>query len=100
MVFMSITVNFFANFREATGVDRIEVKRAEDLDKLLKWLVARFGKDLEKDLYEEGKVCDFVSVLVNGRGVPTDKPNATKLRDGDIVSIFPIISGGLIGGVC
>ena len=42
---MSITVNFFANFREATGVDRVEVKRAEDLDKLLKWLVARFGKD-------------------------------------------------------
>ncbi len=95
---MGIHVRFFANFREATGVDSVDVRGAATLDQLLKQLVAKYGKALERNLFEEGKVRDFVSILVNGRGVPTDRLAATKLQDGDSVSFFPIISGGCAGG--
>jgi len=47
-------------------------------------------------LYESGskKLRETVNVLVNGRGINLLSGLDTKLKDGDVVAIFPPVSGG------
>ncbi len=91
---MGVTVKFFANFREAAGVDKAEVKDVKDISSLLNALVARFGAKLNEQLYVGEKLRETVNILVNGRGVKFEKGTSTKLSDGDVVAIFPPVSGG------
>ena len=91
---MGITVKFFANFREAVGVEKTEVKTVEDISSLLKVLVAKFGESLDEQLHDGERLRESVNILVNGRVVNLAKGTGTKLKDGDVVTIFPPVSGG------
>ena len=93
---MGITVKFFANFREAVGQERVELAAVKDLAALLDELVRQFGERMAGQLYEPGskKLRETVNILVNGRGVNFLDGLATKLKDGDVVAIFPPVSGG------
>lgn len=93
---MTITVKLFANFREAVGKERVEVGDVKDIASLLDELVRRFGDKLAKELYSPGtrKLRDTVNILVNGRGVSLLEGLDTKLKGGDVVAIFPPVSGG------
>ena len=94
MIDMSITVKFFANFREAVGVENTEVKEAKDISSMLSALVARFGEKLKEQLYDGKRLRESVNILVNGRGLDMEKGLDAKLKDGDVVAIFPPVSGG------
>lgn len=94
MIIMSITVKFFASFREAAGTEKTEVVGAKDVSSLINLLAAKFGKRLSEQLYDGGKLRETVNVLVNGRGVNLEKDLDAKLRGGDVVAIFPPVSGG------
>ena len=98
MIDMAITVKFFANFREAAGVDRVEIKDVKDVHDLLGALVARFGERLSKELLEDKKPRKIVNLMVNGRGVDLQNELNKKLKDGDSVMIFPPVSGGSCPG--
>ena len=98
MIDMVITVKFFANFREAAGVDRVEIKDVEDVSALFEALVDKFGKKLYRELYQDKKLQKMVNVMVNGRGVDLQNELNKKLRDGDSVMIFPPVSGGSRSG--
>jgi adenylyltransferase/sulfurtransferase len=51
--------------------------------------------DLRKNLYnEEGKLRSFVNVYVNDEDIRYLSKDATKVGDGDTVSIVPSIAGG------
>jgi molybdopterin synthase sulfur carrier subunit len=93
-----ITVKFFASFREATGKSQIEMdpSQCKDVGELLDALVKQFGKNLEKQLYEGGtrKLRETVNILVDGRGINLLKGLNTPLADGNVVAIFPPVSGG------
>ena len=94
---MAIAVKFFANFREVTGCGQVEIVRVNNVSALLDELVRRFGGKLAEQLYEPGtkkKLRDTVNILVNGRGITLMKGLATPLRNGDVVAIFPPVSGG------
>lgn len=93
---MAITVKFFANFREAVGKEREQVEGVKDVASLLDELVRRFGKPLSEELYspETRQIRDTVNILVNGRGVSFLDGLGTPLKDGDVVAIFPPVSGG------
>ncbi|MFN4133505.1 MAG: ubiquitin-like small modifier protein 1 [Candidatus Hadarchaeales archaeon] len=91
---MPVTVKFFANFREATGVEQVEIS-AGDVSSLLDELVKRFGERLAGELFSEGRLKDTVYILVNGMGISSTGGLKTRLRDGDVVAIFPPVSGGV-----
>ncbi|MCS7131342.1 MAG: MoaD family protein [Hadesarchaea archaeon] len=95
---MPITVKFFASFREATGREQEIVEEATDVASLLEELTKRFGGKLNKLLYEPdtGKLRDTVNILVNGRGINLLSGLETKLKHGDVVAIFPPVSGGAV----
>jgi molybdopterin synthase sulfur carrier subunit len=93
---MTIVVRFFANFRDATGKDRVEVDRAADVASLLNELTKRFGGRLEKMIYHENKkkLREDVNILVNGKPIRLLEGPNTLLKEGDVVAIFPPVAGG------
>lgn len=90
---MPVKVKFFANFREATGVDQVEVTAA-DVSSLLEELVKLFGERLAAELFSGEKLKDTVHILVNGVGIMPTGGLKTRLAEGDVVAIFPPVSGG------
>lgn len=93
---MAITVKFFANFREVTGKGQERVEETKNVASLLDELVRRFGEGLSEQLYSPGtrKLRETVNILVNGRGISLLQELNTPLKDGDVVAIFPPVSGG------
>lgn len=93
---MRVELRFFATFREAVGQKTIE--REFDAD-------ATVGDVLEaiEDAYPElagdilddtGAIRPHLSVLKNGREVVHLEDTATRVEDGDRVSVFPPVAGG------
>ncbi len=95
---MTITVKFFAEFREATGKRQENIEGVSDAASLLEELVRRFGEKLAKLLYspDRQKLRKTVNILVNGRRISASQGLKTPLKDGDVVAIFPPVSGGKV----
>jgi len=93
---VSVTVKFFASFREAAGKEQEKVEGVADVGSLLEELVGRFGEKMLVQLYEPGtrKLRGIVHVLVNGRSINLHEGLKTPLKDGDVVAIFPPVAGG------
>lgn len=91
---VKVTVKLFANFREAAGRGQVEVEGVADLGSLFNELVRKFGKKFSHQLYSpERELRDSVKILINGK-VAEAKELGTALKDGDLVTIFPPVSGG------
>lgn len=98
---MAITVKFLASFRVVTGKGEDKVGATGNIASLLDELVGRFGKALAEQLYVPGtrKLREDVNILVNGRGISYLRELNTPLNDGDVVTIFPSVSGGKLAHV-
>jgi MoaD family protein len=86
-----VKVKLFANFREAAGVKEIDI----DVDRVAD-VLEKLGKEfpkLRELFYEEGRLREYVNIMVNGRNLRGDVDY--RLQDGDVVAIFPPVSGGL-----
>ena len=69
------------------------------LGSLIEKLVARYGKELEERLLENGELAAHASVLINGRNAMTQGGLEAKLTDGlqsqvEIVVLGPPLMGG------
>jgi len=92
---VKVVVKLFANFKEAAGSGQVEVEGVADLGALFEELARRFGKKFSRQIYSSGKEPrGYVKVLVNGE-VFEAKDSRTALHDGDVVTIFPPVSGGI-----
>lgn len=93
---MAVTVRFFANFREATGKGQDRVEGVKSVSSLIDELVHKFGDKLAEQFYHPGtrEFREAVTVLVNGKGLTLPHDIGTPLKDGDVVAIFPPVSGG------
>jgi MoaD family protein len=88
-------VKLFAGIRDIAGTPEVHPSGAPDtLGDLVAELSGRYGEALGAGIVEDGRLSDFVVVLVNGRNVRLDAGLATALGQDDEVSIFPLVSGG------
>ncbi len=81
-----VEVRLFASLREAAGEKRY-FSDAVTIKALLKQAAERYGKDFSARL-------KTATVLVNGENIAHLKWKKTKLRDGDVISLFPPLAGG------
>jgi molybdopterin converting factor small subunit len=91
---MAVSVYIPTPFRRATGNEaRVEVDAA-DVKELLDVLEGRFEglRGLVRD--QTGTVHHHVNLYVNGEEIGSLQGPATRLKDGDEVSIIPALAGG------
>lgn len=93
---MTVELRFFASFREAVGQKELEHDfegEAILVGELLDALIEEYPDLTVYD--EEGNLRGYVSVLKNGRDVTFLDGLDTRLEDGDVLSVFPPVAGGI-----
>ncbi len=94
---MKIGVKFFTSLREITGKkeEELEFSGVITVKEFLNHLAERYGRQFMDYVYDKkGNVQTYIQILINGRGIETSQGFETKLKDGDIVAIFPPVGGG------
>ncbi len=92
-----IHIGYFASIRELTGKKEETTASAETVLALMRRLCDAYGKAFRDFCMADGrdeKISRNVNVLVNGKHIQHLQNETTVLKDGDDVSIFPLIAGG------
>lgn len=90
---MQIELRFFANFREAVGQKTVQREYESGLQAgdVLRRLSEEFT---EMDLFEDGELREYLTILRNGTDITHLDGLETPLEDGDELSVFPPVAGG------
>ncbi len=94
---MKIRVKFFTTLREVTGKKEEEVESSTiiTVKELLTQLSKKYGIEFTDYIYDEkGDVRTYIQILINGRGIDVFQGLETKLKEGDVIAIFPPVGGG------
>jgi len=81
-----VEVKLFASLRTAAG-EKGFLTDADSVGELLREAAERYGEDFAKRL-------QIATVLVNGKNIAHLRWKRTRLKDGDVVSLFPPLAGG------
>lgn len=81
-----IEVKLFASLRTAAGEKRY-CSEASTVKELLREASKRYGDEFAARL-------KIATILVNGKNIAHLRWKKTRLKDGDIVSLFPPLAGG------
>ena len=87
-----IKVRFFANFREFTKTNELEIEGNTVMD-ILEIICNRFH-GMKKILFKDGNLQPYVNIFLNGENIPGSEGLDKILRSGDEIAIFPPVSGG------
>jgi len=92
---MKVKVRLWGIFQELAGGGRelsVDMPERATVGNLIGQLISRHGKRFEEGLFEPGtkEVKPYIKLLLNGNGTTLK----AKLRDGDVVAIFPPVGGG------
>lgn len=91
-----MVIRFFASIRTITGVKEIEWgEPVPTLGNLLEQLSARYGPEFRRWVLEGEGLGDSVMVVVNGTDARHKAGPATQLAPTDVISILPIMAGGV-----
>jgi molybdopterin synthase sulfur carrier subunit len=92
---MKITLKAFAFFRDILDkISQLEISPDEDIQALLDRLCKQHSQ-LRGMLFDnDGQIKQLVIILKNGRNIVYLQGLATKIEDGDIISLFPPVAGG------
>lgn len=92
---MKVRVRAFAQFRELIGSDRIvELPEEADVYLLLR-LLSEKNVEAKNALFDaEGKVREYVIIMINRRRVGQDQVEGLKMAENDEIAIFPPVAGG------
>ena len=88
-----ITVQVYTTLKEKlkSGKIAVEAKTASDA---LKQLEKKYGSAFRNEMYDGKKLKNYYIFLLNGLAIDHKKLSKAKLKDGDILHIFPPIAGG------
>ena len=94
---MKIAIRFFGALRAAIGSRQIDLELGParttvgDLPEILN---ERYGEKVSKLLQGKEESFDYLRVLINGQDQLIIQGLETELKDGDIVTLLPPLSGG------
>lgn len=90
---MELELRFFATFRQTVGGKELDAEYEDGatVGDVLRSLDEEYP-DLE--LFEDGSLREFVTVLKNGQQITHIEGLDTDLADGDTLSLFPPVAGG------
>ena len=93
---MGIRVKFFAALWEITGEKEVELDGTNmTVREVLQKLIERYGETFKKEIMDnDDKVKDHYVILVNGRNIVFLDGINTKVKYGDLISVFPPVGGG------
>ncbi len=87
-----IKVKFFANFREFTKTNELEME-GSTVREILEIICNRF-QGMGKILFKDGNLQSYVNIFLNGENIPGSDGLDKTLQQGDEIAIFPPVSGG------
>mgnify|MGYP005836841831 CR=1 FL=1 len=92
----TVTLKTFGHIAVAMEATEMKVDMPGNTVKdLLDALEAKVGEKLTRILYPKGdQLSDLLYILVNGRNIRHVEGMQTKLKEGDVVSLFPVTAGG------
>lgn len=88
-----ITVQVYTTLKEKLKSGKIEIEAKTVLD-ALKQLEKRYGSVFRNEMYDGKKLKNYYIFLLNGLAVDHKHLSKTKLKNGDLLHIFPPIAGG------
>ncbi len=89
-----ITVRFYTTLKEKVGKGKVELEDKNVAD-VLEDLKEQFGTKFTDQLYDpSGEMKDYYILLLSGHTVFREEIKKTKVKEGDILHIFPPIAGG------
>ena len=81
-----IEVRLFASLRSAAG-EKSYISNAATVGELLQEAAERYGGEFAERL-------KIATVLVNGKNIVQLRWKKTRLKEGDVISLFPPLAGG------
>ncbi len=91
---MKVKFKLFANFREAARNKEVEITFAgHTVDDAIRALAAGYPT-MKPLIYLDGKLKQYVNVLLNGQTVRHEQIGSAAVKDGDEIALFPPVSGG------
>ncbi len=93
---MEISVQCFGQIRTITK-ERYVILDAQDnitITKALDIFVSKYGLELEKLLYTDGKIREFYFIQLDKDNIKKDDLDTTIVKSNQVISIIPFISGG------
>ena len=93
---MQISIQCFGQVRSITKerFTLLEVQEGDTITKALDKFVKKFGEELEKLLYNEGRVREFYFIQLDKENIKHEDIDSTVVKENQIISIIPFISGG------
>jgi len=94
MDYMKVKIRLWGVFQEIIGERELSIEVPENftISNLLDRLVSIYDKKFEDELFQPNSknIKPYIKILHNGHGAKLD----SRLRDGDVVAIFPPVGGG------
>jgi len=93
-----VTLRVLGTMRHLVGTRevKIEVAQGNTVRDVLFAVIKRYGKALEDHLFDPktATLRPSLRVLLNGQNIISLKKLETKVKDGDVITIFPPAGGG------
>ena len=91
----TVEIKFLTRFLEITGERTTQIDDVNNISDLIGVLIKKYGEEFKELLWDDnGKLRDYLKVMLNGEDVRDIDGLETPLKDGDQVVMFQTIAGG------